>query len=300
MKLLHITAAALAAAAMLLASCSTKRPAAAGEGGAPATTAAAPAATSAAAAVLTDPGAAAPAARFAAMTAAYGLWQDVQMPVRAILRSPFSISASGRMTLVRDRLIHISVRMLGMEVAVMQVTPDSLFVVDKFHRYLIAEPTERLTARTGLTMADLQSALLGRAFMPGSGPATPSMAEGLTLAAQGDVLAITPAATPAGYSWQMNAATLADGRIALADMTVSVDGHAPARAAFTPADRLTPVGAVAEAVDLTATVAGKKIDARLSYTLDRAAWNTGAAPQLPRLSGYTRVSAAQLLKAGFF
>lgn len=240
-----------------------------------------------------------PHARFAAMTAAYGLWQDVQMPVRATIRSPFSISASGRLTMVQGKLIHISVRLLGMEVAVMQVTPDSVFVVDKFHRYLIAEPTEKLTARTGLTVGDMQNALLGRAFLPGQGAATASMSSRLTLGEEDGMLSIAPADAPAGYTWRMHAATLDDGRVALADLIVSVDGQAPATAAYTPAAQLSPIGAIATAVDLRASVAGKKIDARLSYTADQARWNTGTTPSLPSLRGYTRVSAATLLKSGF-
>lgn len=240
-----------------------------------------------------------PHARFAAMTAAYGLWQDVQMPVRATIRSPFSISASGRLTMVQGKLIHISVRLLGMEVAVMQVTPDSVFVVDKFHRYLIAEPTEKLTARTGLTVGDMQNALLGRAFLPGQGAATAFMSSRLTLGEEDGMLSIAPADAPAGYTWRMHAATLDDGRVALADLTVSVDGQSPATATYTPAAQLSPIGAIATAVDLRAAVAGKKIDAHLSYTADQARWNTGTTPSLPSLRGYTRVSAAMLLKSGF-
>lgn len=278
-----------AAASLMLAACSTPR-----HSGSATTDSSVPAATPA-----TPRQGATPAERFSSMTAAYGLWQDVQMPVRATLRSPFSISASGRLTMVRDRLIHISMRVLGMEVAVMQVTPDSIFVADKFHRYLIAESSERLTASTGLTVGDMQSALLGRAFLPGRGPATASMAPLLTLENDGEVLRIGPAEAPAGYSWRMSATALDDGRIALSDMTVSVDGRkAPARAGFTPAPQLTAIGAVAEAVDLQATVAGKKIDARLTYSPDQARWNSGATPSLPTLRGYTRVSISTLLKSG--
>ena len=181
----------------------------------------------------------------------------------------------------------------------MQVTPDSVFAVDKFHRYLIAEPTEKLTARTGLTVGDMQNALLGRAFLPGQGAATASMSSRLTLGEEDGMLSIAPADAPAGYTWRMHAATLDDGRVALADLTVSVDGQAPATAAYTPAAQLSPIGAIATAVDLRASVAGKKIDARLSYTADQARWNTGTTPSLPSLRGYTRVSAATLLKSGF-
>lgn len=282
----------IAALALALGACSTQRRSA------DTTQTVTPAAGAQAAATQTAPGGE-PHERFAAMTSAYGLWQDVQMPVRATIRSPFSISASGRLTMVQGKLIHISVRLLGMEVAVMQVTPDSAFVVDKFHRYLIAEPTEKLTARTGLTVSDMQNALLGRAFLPGQGAATASMSSLLTLGEEDGMLSIAPADAAAGYTWRMHAATLDDGRVALADLTVSVDGQSPATAAYTPAAQLSAVGAIATAVDLRASVAGKKIDARLSYTADQARWNTGTTPSLPSLRGYTRVSAATLLRSGF-
>lgn len=282
----------IAALALTLGACSTQRRSA------DTMQTATPAADAQAAATQASP-TGEPQARFAAMTSAYGLWQDVQMPVRATIRSPFSISASGRLTMVQGKLIHISVRLLGMEVAVMQVTPDSVFVVDKFHRYLIAEPTEKLTARTGLTVGDMQNALLGRAFLPGQGAATASMSSRLTLGEEDGMLSIAPADAPAGYTWRMHAATLDDGRVALADLTVSVDGQAPATAAYTPAAQLSPIGAIATAVDLRASVASKKIDARLSYTADQARWNTGTTPSLPSLRGYTRVSAATLLRSGF-
>lgn len=271
---------AILACALLLAACSTQRRA-------PRTpdTEAAPAGS--------------PAAQFAALAGSYGLWHDVQMPVRATLRSPFSLSASGRMTLVRDSLVHISMRVLGMEVGVMQLTRDSVFVVDKFHRFLIAESMGRLTAGTGLTLADVQSALLGRAFVPGRGAATTAMSGLLRLSATPQGLRIAPAEPPQGYTWLMNAATLDDGRTVLTDLTVSVEGREPATAAFTPAARLSPAGAVAEAVDVQAHVAGRTIDARLSYSPAEARWNTGAAPALPSLRGYTRVSPAKLLKGGF-
>ena len=135
---------------------------------------------------IVPPADATPAVRFEAMTAAYGMWHDLQVPMRATLRSPMNMSASGRLTMVRDSLVHISMRVLGIEVAVLRVGRDSVHVFDKFHRYYAAESMAALSRRTGLTLADVQCALLGRAFMPGRGVATASMASRLRLGGDAD------------------------------------------------------------------------------------------------------------------
>lgn len=134
----RITLIAAAAALLLAAACSTQKQAP----HAPAT-----------AATLTPEANAGAAQRFASMTAAYGMWNDVQMPVRASLRSPMSLSASGKITMVRDRLVHISMRLLGIELAVVSITPDSIHIYDKFHRYLVAESTAALTGGTGISLS---------------------------------------------------------------------------------------------------------------------------------------------------
>lgn len=278
MKKLHLAIIA-AAAALIMAACGTKK-------------SAVPATVDTASTEVTATST--PAQRYAAMTAAYGLWHDVQMPVRATLRSPMSLSASGRLTMVRDSLVHMSLRVLGMEVAVVRATRDSVMVVDKFHRYVLSVGMDALTARTGMTLLDVQCALLGRAFTPGNGDATPRMASMFSLSEQGGELHIAPAREPQAFSWSMTAATLSDGRVALTGLEVQPRGHSAATCAYTPAASLTAAGAVASALDMNATVAKKKLSARLQYTLGEARWNGFAAPAAPSLRGYTRITPAQL------
>lgn len=282
MKHRVILFAAVLAAVLLAASCGTQK-----QGSRTASTAS----------TLTPEADAGPARRFASMTAAYGMWNDVQMPVRATLRSPLSLTASGKITMVRDELVHISMRLLGIELAVVAITPDSVHVYDKFHRYLVAESTAALTGRTGISFADLQSALLGRAFVPGQGPATASMASSLKLGGTDKELTIAPAKAPAAYDWSMDATTLADGRVALTAITVTAAGRT-AECTYTPAPKLTTAGAIASALNATASIAGKKIDAGLTYTVDQAVWNSSPSISLPSTKGYKRLSAAAFLKSG--
>jgi len=67
-------------------------------------------------------------------------WTSVYLPVKVAIDKPTSFSLSGRATIERDRAIHISMRFLGMEVAWMSVVNDSVYVVDKYHKYSFAEP----------------------------------------------------------------------------------------------------------------------------------------------------------------
>lgn len=274
----------IAAAAALLAACGTQKQA---TGASTATT-------------LTPEADAAPSQRYASMTSAYGLWHDVRLPMRATLRSPMSLSASGTLTMVHDELIHASMRVLGIEVAVLRATPDSIYLIDKFHRYLVAEPMSAVTARTGLTLADMQSLMLGRACIPGSGTATPGTTSQLRISADGEGIAIAPAKATKGYDWTMQASRLADDRMALTALTVTPAGGNAATCTFTPAASLTTIGALASALTIKASVAKKNVDATLTYTLSDARYNATAAPAMPSLKGYKRVDAAAILKAGIF
>ena len=237
-------------------------------------------------ATITPAADATPSQRYASMTSAYGLWHDVRMPMRATLRSPMSLSASGTMTMVSGELI--------------RATPDSIYLIDKFHRYLVAEPMAAVTARTGLTLPDMQSLLLGRACIPGAGVATPAAASQLQITANGaDGITIAPAKAPKAYAWTMQASTLADDRVALTSLAVTPKAGMAATCTFTPATSLTTIGALASALTIKASVAKKTVDATLTYTLSDARYNSTPAPAMPSLKGYKRVAASAILKSAF-
>lgn len=88
-------------------------------------------------------------------------WSDVQMPVRVELSKPVSFSLSGRATMLRDSMIHISMRVFGMEVAVVNVTNDSVYLVDKFHKYYFAEPLKTVLGSHMMSVGAMQDIMLG-------------------------------------------------------------------------------------------------------------------------------------------
>lgn len=88
-------------------------------------------------------------------------WHDIYMPVKVSVESPVSQSLSGRATIVCDSTVHISMRLLGFEVAVIHVNADSVFVVDKYHKYLFAESLHNMLGSNPMSLGAMQNIMLG-------------------------------------------------------------------------------------------------------------------------------------------
>lgn len=93
-----------------------------------------------------------------------GLWHDVVLPVKLSLKSPTSFSLGGRATIVRDSVVYMSFRVLGFEAAVLNVTADSVFFVDKYHKYYFAESMDAVLGRyrKDMGIGHIQELLMGR------------------------------------------------------------------------------------------------------------------------------------------
>lgn len=90
-------------------------------------------------------------------------WHDVTLPVKLSLKSPTSFSLGGRATIVRDSVIYMSFRVLGFEAAVLNVTADSVFFVDKYHKYYFAESMDAVLGhyRKDMSIGHIQELLMG-------------------------------------------------------------------------------------------------------------------------------------------
>lgn len=93
-----------------------------------------------------------------------GTWHDMTLPVKMSLKSPTSFSLGGRATIVRDSVVYISFRVLGFEAAVLNVTADSVFFVDKYHKYFFAESLDVVLGRyrKDMGIGHIQELLMGR------------------------------------------------------------------------------------------------------------------------------------------
>ena len=95
-------------------------------------------------------------------------WTNVYGSVNLSMTRPMSMGFSGKATMERGKYIHVSMRMIGFEVGSMYIDADSAYVVDKFHRYLFAEPLSVLLGERYdyLTIYDLQDIVLGQKPVP--------------------------------------------------------------------------------------------------------------------------------------
>ncbi len=93
-----------------------------------------------------------------------GTWHDMTLPVKLSLKSPTSFSMGGRATIVRDSVVYMSFRVLGFEAAVLNVTADSVFFVDKYHKYFFAESMDAVLGhyRKDMGIGHIQELLMGR------------------------------------------------------------------------------------------------------------------------------------------
>lgn len=86
-------------------------------------------------------------------------WNVISVPVKLELKSPANISASARAYVCRDSSIYFSVRFLGMEIAMIDITNDSIIAVDKYHKYYAAERLTDVLANVSFDINSFQSIL---------------------------------------------------------------------------------------------------------------------------------------------
>lgn len=221
------------------------------------------------------------------MAARYGQWDDVYVPFRLNLESPARFSFSGRASMVRGRSLHMSLRVFGMEVAVVHAEGDTAWLLDKVHRYVCAVPLASLTARTGIDLAQMQDMLLGRAFYPGTADFGRAP---LDVVADGDAWLLSPRRATPRVSWSMRA----DASGNLLSMTVVPEGRGEFVASF--ADFVTtPAGQCASELDIDGRLSGKAARAGIDWDMGKARWNEGRDDKWSVPSGYTEITPDKLV-----
>ncbi|MDE7443802.1 MAG: DUF4292 domain-containing protein [Muribaculaceae bacterium] len=100
-------------------------------------------------------------------------WTTFSAPLKVKLESPKKVNISGRCTMERGKSILLSVRMLGMEIGNAYVTPDSVYVLDKIHKYLLAESLDEVLNGNYVEFTALQELLTG------NGDAAPWIADAI-------------------------------------------------------------------------------------------------------------------------
>lgn len=219
-------------------------------------------------------------------------WDDVTVPVRLELKSPASVSVSGRARMVRGQSVNISLRVLGMEVAQLHVTRDSLFAAYRLKKQYVAESLVAALGKFPVTIDNLQDLLLGRPFVLGTPTLGDAGRKAVEISREGTVWNVIPAGAPSGvsYGFRTSEAGLLERFVAYA-----LDRSLVAAVGY-GGDLATPAGPIAGEVDIEVTKGRRNVVASIEWKLDDAKWNTGARPQWSAPRGYTRLRGHDLLK----
>lgn len=105
------------------------------------------------------------------------------------------ISAKGDLRIVKDQTIYLSLQaFLGIEVARLKITPDSLVAVDRFNRRYFAESFSKLQDLTskGVNFYTLQSLFTNRIFLSGQENLTHKDVDEFDWKTKGDETHLTP------------------------------------------------------------------------------------------------------------
>lgn len=88
-------------------------------------------------------------------------WHTLDVPLRVAVTSPDKLSANARLSMVRDSSVYLSLRMMGMEVAYLSASTDSVVLCSRFHKLYAADRLSRLLPPEYANMHTLQALLLG-------------------------------------------------------------------------------------------------------------------------------------------
>lgn len=230
-----------------------------------------------------------------ALAHTYENWETFYAPFTLRVTRPAAMSVSGRASMVRDSYIHLSMRMLGFEVAVAYIDRDSVYLADKYHKILVTEPVEALTDRTGLTIGDIQDVLMGRAFYPGEGTLCLLELPQIKFAAnhEEELTRLTPRGLPDFFvPWYFSL----DDTPVVRRLTVTPPEREPFIVMFDDVKE-TPAGNVASEVMLVGEAAGKQLEAAYQWNLSKAKWNEKLNEPSKEFKGYRRISLSELFEA---
>lgn len=96
----------------------------------------------------------------------FGKWESLEIPIGITLDGEKTFSLSGKAYFINNRELLISLRMMGFEVAQIYADTDSVFLLEKYHKFYLAESMKKLGSELGVTIGDLQGFMLGQPSSP--------------------------------------------------------------------------------------------------------------------------------------
>lgn len=233
---------------------------------------------------------------YRALAQSYTPWQDVTVPLKVQVMQPSKLSASATAKMIYDKSVSVSVRFLGLEVASLYADNDEIILVSKFNGMYCQESMATFTSTFGLSLADLQALVLGQVFSPGSGRLGDDGRKKFDIELGTEAMTLTPKKMQKGLTWTFATSLSGSSEPSLRSLIVSAAGHEPIVAAYGTAQS-SAAGNVAPWVNISTTIDRRTVDATLTWSLEKAKWNTGVSLSKPKIpSGARRVTAVQLME----
>lgn len=231
-----------------------------------------------------------PVARFNALVDSWKPWKDVEVNAKVQITSPAKLNGAGKVYMKRGEWILVSVRMLGFEVANLWVDNDSIIAVDKFHKKYMSESISQLFGVSGVTVADIQDLLMGRAFLTGSGTVTAADRGKFDISDAANGWYLLPRQQPERFTYGFLVSLTANE---LRGAAIDVDGFGSVAANYSGYFESRTCGWFAREVSVENS-RGKKVAATLKWDLNGAKFNAGLTKSCNIPEGYERISAAAL------
>ena len=232
---------------------------------------------------------------YRSMVEAYLPWQRLRVPFTLKLLAPQKVSIGGTATFERSKGIHKSMKMFGMEVAVLQVDADSLTVVEKMNKQYLTIPVASALGGLDASVDNIQDLLTGRAFILGADSLTTSMARLFTIADPSGATSwlLTPRKQPAEASYSFAISSTG----ALSALRVDTRSNQQANATYTSIPSIPGHGAFASSMLVTTRVKDKDLQLMIEWDFSRARWDDDVEPKSITIGrGYKQLSIDKLLK----
>lgn len=228
-----------------------------------------------------------------------GEWTSLYLPVKVSVSGPASVSLSGRATLIRDKEVYISFRMIGMEVASVYLNQDSVYLVDKYHRMMFAESVESVARNCDLNISNIQDVLLGVPTVPGwkglSREAVGMFSVSQAPGTLGDMMYVAESDIDGvSYSYSYVLTAFND---AIAVSLLSLEPHGGRAVVCMYGDPvLTPAGVMESRARVRASAGKSDVNVEIDWNFGSAEWNTSRTVTWKRPRGYKEINAEMLLK----
>lgn len=219
-------------------------------------------------------------------------WTQLQVPIKISITKPEKFSISGRAYMIRNERIYISMRMIGMEVAILDIQPDSIHFYDKYHKEYVAESINSILSNSGLTLANIQDALLGRIFMPGNEPISDKSYKKTEISQAEKSWTLTPKKKFNGYSCSF---ILGKADDTLEQLTVSKAAQTFSAQYSSPAN--TDKGRFMQQISVNAKAGKTPLELRIATTMKSVKFSANQKGWNNRPEGYKRVTLQSLLKS---